>query len=377
MANAEVYLDHAATTPVAPEVRAALLDSLEQSWANPSSRHAPGVLAARALERARDAVRDAVGTRFRRVVFTSGATEANNLAVLGLGRGGRRRKLVSTTIDHPSILAALDHARSLGAQVELVPPEPTGEIDVERLAAAAAGAVLVAVHVVHNELGTVVDVPALVEALSRTTPGTHLHLDAVQALGKLDLPLHVAGATSVAVTAHKVYGPKGIGALLVAGDVRPRPLLFGGEQQDGLRAGTENVPGAVALAAAARLVLAERPAARERLLRLDGRLRDGVAAFGDRLTPLVPAGRAVPGLVALALRGVPAEVFLHRLEQQGVYVSAGSACHSRLARSAVLEALGAPPDVGLIRVSMGRGTTEDDVDAFLAAARAALPGAAG
>jgi len=377
MANAEVYLDHAASTSVAPEVRAALVGAIEQSWANPSSRHAPGVAASRALERAREAMRDAVGTRFRRVVFTSGATEANNLAVLGLGRGGRRRKLVSTAIDHPSILAALDHARRLGAQVERVPPGPTGEIDVERLAAAAAGAALVAVHVVHNELGTVVDIPALVEILARTTPETRLHLDAVQALGKLDLPLHLAGATSVAVTAHKVYGPKGIGALLLADEARPRPLLFGGEQQDGLRPGTENVPGAVALAAASRLVVAERPVVGERLRRLDERLRDGVAAFGDRLAPLVPAGRAVPGLVALALRGVPAEVFLHRLEQQHVYVSAGSACHARHARSAVLDALGVPPDVGLIRVSMGRGTTEDDIDAFLAAARAALPGAAG
>jgi len=377
MANAEVYLDHAASTSVAPEVRAALVGAIEQSWANPSSRHAPGVAASRALERAREAMRDAVGTRFRRVVFTSGATEANNLAVLGLGRGGRHRKLVSTAIDHPSILAALDHARRLGAQVERVPPGPTGEIDVERLAAAAAGAALVAVHVVHNELGTVVDIPALVEILARTTPETRLHLDAVQALGKLDLPLHLAGATSVAVTAHKVYGPKGIGALLLADEARPRPLLFGGEQQDGLRPGTENVPGAVALAAASRLVVAERPVVGERLRRLDERLRDGVAAFGDRLAPLVPAGRAVPGLVALALRGVPAEVFLHRLEQQHVYVSAGSACHARHARSAVLDALGVPPDVGLIRVSMGRGTTEDDIDAFLAAARAALPGAAG
>ena len=134
-----------------------------------------------------------------------------------------------------------------------------------------------------------------------------------------------------------------------------------------------NVPGAAALAAAVRLVTAERPAVRERLLRLDRRLRDGVEIFGERLVPLVPAGRAVPGLVALGLRGLPPEVFLHRLEQHGVYASAGSACHSRHARSAVLEALGAPADLGLIRVSMGRGTTEDHVDAFLAAARTSLP----
>jgi cysteine desulfurase len=334
------------------------------------------VAAARELERARDALREAAGLRFRRVVFCSGATEANNLAVLGLGRGGRKRRLVSTTIDHPSVLEALAHARELGAEVELVPVGPTGEVDIERLAAAAAGAALVAVHLVHNELGTVVDVPGLVEALSRTAPEAVLHVDAVQALGKLDLPRHLAGAASVAVTAHKVYGPKGVGALLLAGEAHPRPLLFGGEQQDGLRAGTENVPGAAAFAAAARLVIGERPAVRERLERLDRRLREGAAAFGERLCPLVPAGRAVPGLVAFALRGLPPEVFLHRLEQHGVYASAGSACHARHARSAVLEALGAPPEVGLIRVSMGRGTTDDHVAAFLAAAQASLPEAA-
>ncbi|MBN1772779.1 MAG: aminotransferase class V-fold PLP-dependent enzyme [Deltaproteobacteria bacterium] len=373
MPDAEIYLDHAASTPVAPEVRAAFLEALDGAWANPSSRHAPGVLAGRVLERSRDALREAVGSRFRRVVLTSGATEANNVAVLGLGLGGRKRKLVTTVIDHPSVLETLQHAVLQGADAELVPVGPTGEVDVERLAQAAVGASLVAVHVVHNELGTVVDVPALAEALSHTAPEAVLHVDAVQALGKLDLPRHVAGATSVAVTAHKVYGPKGIGALLLAGETSPRPLLFGGEQQDGLRAGTENVPGAAAFAAAARLVTAERPVVRERLLRLDRRLREGVAAFGDRLAPLVPAGRAVPGLVALTLRGLPPEVFLHRLEQHRVYASAGSACHARLSRSAVLQALGAPADVGLIRVSMGRGTTDDHVDAFLAAARASLP----
>jgi len=367
-----VYLDHAATTPVSPEARAAYLDALDEGFANPSSLHAPGVAAARVLERAREALRAAAGSRFRRVVLTSGGTESNNMAVLGLGRGGRKRHLVATTIEHASVLAALEHARSLGPTVELVPVGPAGEVDVGRLAAAGQGAALVAVHLVHNELGTVVDVAALAAELARTSPETVLHIDAVQALGKLDLPATLGGATSVALTAHKVYAPKGIGALLLAGELAPRPLLFGGDQQDGLRAGTEHVAGAAAFGVAARLVAAERAVVTERLGRLDHRLRDGLAACGEVLRPLVPAGRAVPGLVALALRGLPPEVLLHRLEQRGVYASAGSACHARRARSQVLDALGAPRDVGLIRVSMGRGTTEGEVDAFLAAAREAL-----
>jgi len=236
----------------------------------------------------------------------------------------------------------------------------------------ARGAALLAVHLVHNELGTVVDVAALAAELARTSPETVLHVDAVQALGKLDLPAVLGGASSVSLSAHKVGAPKGCGALLLAGELSPRPLLFGGDQQGGLRPGTENVAGAASFATAARQVGAARAITTARMEGLDRRLRDGLVDLDERLWPLVPAARAVPGFVALGLRGLPAEVMLHRLEARGVFASAGSACHARRARSHVLDAIGAPRDVGLLRVSLGRGTTEDDVDAFLAAAHEAL-----
>ncbi len=367
-----VYLDHAATTPVSAEARAAFLEVLDGTDANPSSLHAPGVAAAAVLERAREALQSAAGLRFRRAVLTSGGTEANNLAVLGLGRGGKKRRLVATAIEHASVLSALEHAREQGAEVELAPVGAAGEVDPCELARAARGAALLAVHLVHNELGTVVDVGALAAELARTSPETLLHVDAVQALGKLELPSVLGGAASVALSAHKVGAPKGCGALLLAGELSPRPLLFGGDQQGGLRPGTENVAGAAAFAAAARRVAAEREAATARLARLDARLRDGLADLAERLWPLAAAARTVPGFVALGLRGLPAEVMLHRLEARGVYASAGSACHARRKRSHVLEALGLPAEVGLIRVSMGRGTTEADVELFLGAAREAL-----
>ncbi|MBI5499663.1 MAG: aminotransferase class V-fold PLP-dependent enzyme [Deltaproteobacteria bacterium] len=367
-----VYLDHAASAPVTPEARAALLQTLDQNAANPSSLHAPGVAAARILERARDALRAVTGSRFRRAVLVSGGTEANNLAVLGLGRGGRKRRVAATAIEHASVLSALDHLREQGVEVALVPPGPAGEIDLDRLLAAARGAALLAVHLVHNELGTVVDVAALSGELTRVSPETVLHVDAVQALGRLDLPAALGESASVALSGHKVGAPQGVGALLLAGEAHPRPLLFGGEQQDGLRAGTENVPGAAAFGVAARQAAAERATSVERLARLDRRLRAGLEDLGDSLRPFVPPGRAVPGLLALALRGLPPEVMLHKLERRGVFASAGSACHARHARSPLLDALGTPRDVGLIRVSMGRGTTEEDVDAFLEAAHDAL-----
>jgi cysteine desulfurase len=367
-----VYLDHAATTPVSREARAALLATLDETFANPSSLHAPGIAASAVLERSRQVLKSVSGTPFRHVVLTSGGTEANNLAVLGLGRGGRKRRLVATAIEHASVLSALEHAGAQGAEVQLAPVGSLGEVDPGALARTAHGAALLAVHLVHNELGTVVDVAALAAELARTSPETVLHVDAVQALGKLDLPSVLGGAWSVTLSAHKVGAPKGCGALLLVGELSPRPLLFGGDQQSGLRPGTENVAGAAAFAAAARQVVADRAATTARLEHLDGRLRDGLIDLGERLWPLVPAARAVPGFVALGLRGLPAEVMLHRLEARGVYASAGSACHARRKRSHVLDALGVPEDVGLIRVSMGRGTTEDDVDAFLAAAHDAL-----
>ena len=372
MQVASVYLDHAATTPVSPEARAAFLATLDEAFANPSSLHAPGVAASAVLERAREALRSVTGTPFRRVVLTSGGTEANNLAVLGLGRGGRKRRLVATAIEHASVLSALEHAHEQGANVVLAPVGPAGEADPDALARMARGAALLAVHLVHNELGTVVDVAALAAELARTSPETVLHVDAVQALGKLDLPAVLGGASSVSLSAHKVGAPKGCGALLLAGELSPRPLLFGGDQQGGLRPGTENVAGAASFATAARQVGAARAITTARMEGLDRRLRDGLVDLDERLWPLVPAARAVPGFVALGLRGLPAEVMLHRLEARGVFASAGSACHARRARSHVLDAIGAPRDVGLLRVSLGRGTTEDDVDAFLAAAHEAL-----
>jgi cysteine desulfurase len=372
MASRSVYLDHAATTPIDPAVRDAMSEAAAAFWGNPSSLHAPGVAAAAALDRARDRLRHAGGSRFRRVVLTSGGTEANNLACLGLGRGGRRRRVVAGTAEHASVLGALDHLESLGADVVRVPVGPAGDVDVQRTAEAARDASLVVVHLVHNELGTVTDVPALAAALATTAPDALLHVDAVQALGRLDLPPLLAGAHAVALSAHKVHGPKGVGALLLAGDLRPRPLLFGGDQQERIRPGTENVAGAIAFAEAATRAVAARAETAARLGTLDRALCDGIAARGIPLRPLVPAARRVPGLVALAFAGLPAQVVLHRLEARGVYCSAGSACHAGRPRSHVLDAIGAPPDLQMIRISMGRDTVEADVEAFLDAARDAL-----
>lgn len=351
--------------------------SFDESFGNPSSLHAAGIAAARAIERARRAIRAVVGERFRGLAFTSGGTEANNLAVWGLGRPRRGRRIVTTTVDHPSILEAVEAAAAAGAEVDRVGVGSFGVVDVGRLATAAAGAALVAVHAVHNELGTIVDVAALAEMLARGSPETIIHVDAVGALGRLDLPTALAGASSVSVSAHKAYGPKGVGALGFADGLHPRRMLHGGDQEGGVRPGTQNVEGIVGFGEAAKLVRLERSAIAARLDALDDALLEGLASLAPALGPLVPRALRVPGLVPLALRGMPSEVFLHRLEAHGVYCSAGAACHARRPRSPVLDAIGAPADVGLIRVSMGRTTTPDDVAAFLDAAAAALREGAG
>ncbi len=399
---ARIYLDHAATTPAAPEVRAAVAECMAEGFGNPLSLHGIGVEAARAVERARRAVRSLLGERFRRVVFTSGGTEANNLAVLGLGRPRRGRRIVATTVEHSSIRAAIDAARALGAEVDLAPVGPAAEVDVERFVSAALGASFAALHLVHNELGTIADVTAVSAELARRSPETLLHVDAVAALGKLDLRAALGGASSVSISAHKAYGPRGVGALGLADGADPLPMLLGGGHEGGVRAGTQNVEGIVGFGVAAGLAAectapganvpsgfaarvrggpgggearsAEQPPGwmTARLAALDRRLLDGIAPLAPTLVPLVPPDRRVPGLVALAVRGMPAEVLLHRLEARGVYCSAGSACSSRLARSPVLDAIGAPPEVGMIRVSMGRSTSEADVDGFVEAVGAAI-----
>jgi cysteine desulfurase len=329
----EIYLDNAATTPIDPEVRTAMLPCLEEHFGNPSSRHPPGIRAARALEEARVTIARALGARPEDVVFTSGGTEANNLAVLGLARARKRhgRHVLLGPTEHPSVREAAAILEAEGFTVESLALDASGGLDLERSAGALrADTVLVALMLVNNELGTIYPVARVARLAQARAPSAWVHVDAIQALGKVPVSLAALGAASVAITAHKVHGPKGSGALVLAEGVRPQPLVVGGGQERGLRSGTENVAGIVGLARAVALAVDTQAEGARAMGRLRALLVDAIEHMsGARV--LDPGGRDAisPAIAAVLLPGPPAEVWMHHLEARGIYVSAGSACQAK------------------------------------------------
>jgi len=353
-----IYLDHAATTPVRPEVVAAMEPYHASLGYNPSSVHTEGRAARAAVDRAREQVAQSLGARPREIVFTGGGTEADNLAILGIARArrDRGRHVVATTIEHHAVLHALDVLRDDGWEVTLVEVDEHGLVDPETFRAALRpDTVLAAVMLANNEIGTIEPVARLA-AIARER-GVVLHADAVQAPGKLSIAVDELGIDSMALAAHKFYGPKGVGVLYVRDGTPLAPLVVGGGQEHGLRSGTENVAGIVGLAEALRLALAEQPAYVAEV----GGLRNSLQAALETIPDTRINGAGAPRLpnnLSVSFAGVEADALLIRLDLEGVAASAGSACAAgSIQTSHVLQAIGLDPRFarGTIRLSLGNG----------------------
>ena len=360
-----LYLDHAATGPVRPEVRAAMLPFLGERYGNPSSHHTVGEDAAAALTDARRRVAAVLGMRPGDVIFTSGATEANNLALKGVAvaallRTGRPGHLVTSAIEHESVLESAEFLERVhGMAVTRLPVDQDGLVSPDDLAASLReDTVLVSLGYANNEIGTVQDAAAL--AAVSTAARVPLHLDAVQAAGWL--PLAGIGAGALSIAGHKIGAPQGIGALAIRGRIPLEPLLHGGGQERDRRSGTENVAGAVGLAVALELAEAERLDATARV----AAVRD---AFVARVLALIPearltghASRRLPGTASFTFSGVSGEAVLLELERRGIVSSSGSACAAGSDEpSHVLLALGVAPEVAQtsVRFSFGHHATID------------------
>ena len=370
-----LYFDHAATTPVRPEVREAMLPFLgDEAFGNPSSAHAFGRKARAALEAARERVAAAVGAAPGEVLFTSGGTEADNLAVLGLAEAAAAARswgevlLVTTPTEHKAVLGALHEAVRCGARATLLPVDRDGVVELAALEEALAGALpggrpaLVSIMWVNNEIGTVQPVAAAA-ALCRAA-GVPLHSDAVQALGKVPVDLRAVPCDVLAVSAHKIGGPKGTGALVVRGGLGLHPRIHGGSQQRGTRPGTENVAGIVGLGVAAELAAAERPAESRRLAALRGDLEAALlAAVPDAIVHGRGAERG-PAIVSVSAPGTDSEAMLMHLDLAGVAAASGSACMTGgVEPSHVLEAMGVPRElaVAAVRFSLGALSSPEQV----------------
>ena len=376
-----IFADHAATTPVRREALEAMWPYLTGAFGNPSSRHGIGEEAARALAWARETVATVVGARPGDVVFTSGGTEADNLAVKGLALASPRgRHVVVSPVEHEAVLEAADALRRLhGFDVDEVVVDATGMVTAEALARVIRpDSTLVSVQLANNEVGTVNPIAELARVAHEA--GALIHTDAVQAAGWLPLSLDALGVDAMSLAGHKVGAPKGTGALVVRGRLPLEPVLNGGGQERGRRSGTENVAGAVAFATALQLAEAERTDAAARVAALARRFRELVAAA---VPDAVPTGHPVdrlPGTVSYVFPGTSGEAVLLELERREVVVSSGSACAAGSDEpSHVLTAMGVAPDVAqtAVRFSFGADASADDIEAAadrLAAAVSAVRG---
>jgi tRNA (5-methylaminomethyl-2-thiouridylate)-methyltransferase len=368
--NQRIYLDHAATAPVRAEVADAIAAALRAPAGNASSVHAAGRAARAAVEDARREVAALLGVAPEEIVFTSGGTEGNNLLVRGLARAaaarlgaGARPHVVSSRLEHPSVLGALAVLEGEGFEVSYVDVGPAGTVTPEALRAALRPAtVLVTLAAANHELGNESDVAALA-AVARAG-GALFHTDAVQAAPWRALALGAAGADAATVSAHKLGGPQGVGAVFVRRGLDLPPLVVGGHQEHDRRAGTENVAGLVGFGVAARLAAAERAEAGARVERLRARLEARLLAIpGARVHGDV--ARRLPGTLNVAFEGAPGQLVAVALDLEGVCVATGAACTSgSLAPSAVLLALGLAPRAAAeaLRFSLGPGTTEAEID---------------
>jgi cysteine desulfurase len=365
-----VYLDHNATTPVDPEVWEAMQPCLRGIFGNPSSQHRYGREARAAVEQAREQVAGLVNARGARVVFTSGGTEANNLALQGTAAALPPGAIAVSAIEHSSLLGPARVLAARGWRLDLIPADTDGRVTPAALAAAVAAETrLVSIMTANNETGVIQDIPALAAQAKRR--GAIVHTDAIQAAGKIALDFAGSGVDMMSLSAHKIYGPKGVGALVVHKGVDLEPQLWGGGHEGGLRAGTENVAGIVGFGAAADKARRELAARGARLgalrERLEARLRGitGVEIFGARAPRL-------PNTVFFAAAGIDGATLLLKLDQAGFAAASGSACASAQPEpSHVLLAMGVEREraYGAIRVSLGADNTAAEIDAFAEALR--------
>lgn len=363
-----IYLDYSATTPVRREVREAMLPLFEERFGNPSSVHRWGREARSVLEQARARLAAVLGAAPAEVVFTRGGTEADNLAVLGRARLLPGRPVVCSPIEHKAVLAAARVAEAGGNPLHLLPVGKDGVVDADALQPLLAEApAVVSVMWVNNEVGTVQPVERLAEECAAA--GVAFHTDAVQAFGKLPVRADQVPAALISVSAHKIGGPKGVGALFLRRGTKLEPLIHGGGHERGLRAGTEDVAGAVGLAVAAELAAREREAEMERL----GALRDRLEAALRRDVPEIVVNGAgaerVPTILNVSIPGVAADALIPTLDLQGLAVSSGSACSSgAVTPSHVLTAMGVPADVAgpSVRFSLGHQTTAAEIERVIA-----------
>lgn len=375
----QAYLDNSATTRCTERVTDKMIRVMREDFGNPSSLHTKGVEAETYIREAKEIFAKNLKVNEKEIYFTSGGTESNNLALIGTAMANQRsgRHLITTSVEHASVLNTMKYLEDQGFRVTYLPVDEDGIVSLDALRESICEeTVLVSVMYVNNEIGAVQPVEEIARILKEKRPGALLHVDAIQAYGKYRIYPKKTGIDLLSISGHKIHGPKGSGVLYVNEKVKIRPIIFGGEQQKGLRSGTENVPGIAGVAEAAKACYENLEEKIDRLYELKARFVEGVQKLPGTKVNGRTGRDSAPHIVSVSFQDVRSEVLLHALEDQGVYVSAGSACSSnKPAVSHTLQSIGLPKELlgSTLRFSFCFDTTEEEIDYCLEKLSELLP----
>ena len=364
----EVYLDNSATTRCFPEVAELMKQIMCEDYGNPSSLHRKGVQAENHLRTAKETIAKILKVNEKELLFTSGGTESDNLALIGAAHANCRRgkHLITTSIEHPAILQTMKYLEEEGYRVTYLPVDQKGCIRPEDLQRAITGeTILVSIMYTNNEVGSQQPIAQAGALIKKMNPQILFHVDAVQGFGKARIYPKKMNIDMLSVSGHKIHGPKGVGFLYVDSHVKLKPIVFGGGQQGGMRSGTENVPGIAGIAKAAQIMYANYDQDMEKLYNLKKCFIEGVKKIDQVIVNGPDCMDGAPHIVSVSFSGVRSEVLLHSLEDKGIYVSAGSACSAHKPQpSATLMAMGVPKDLlsSTIRFSFSVFTTMEEIN---------------
>jgi len=376
--NREIYFDNSSTTRPYDEVVEYISSVYREFYGNPSSLHRKGIEAEKLVKNARSQIMNSLETEKGQVYFTSGGTESNNLAILGYLKANRRagRHVVTSKIEHPSVLEIFKYLVSEGYKTDFVDVDKSGIIDLEKFRSVLTDeTVLVSIMMVNNETGAIQPIEEIAEIMRFKSPKAKLHVDAIQAYGKLRINPEYTGISLMSISSHKIHGPKGVGVLYTAPGVKLSPIMYGGGQENALRSGTENVPGICGFGLASEITFRNMDENRQKVQRIKDKLAASIKeSIKDAV--IISPEKSSPYILNISFPGVKAEVLLHHLEQKGIFVSTGSACSSRKnIRSHVLQAMGLPGDIidGSIRMSFSSFNEEEEVLPVVSALEEIVP----
>ena len=362
------YLDNSATTKVSENVVNLMVKVMSDDYGNPSSLHMKGVEAEKYIKESKDIIAKLLKVDAKEIIYTSGGTESNNLAIIGAALANKRagNRIITSSIEHPSVLATMKYLEDNGFEVIYLPVNNKGVVDMEALKEAmTAETILVSVMHVNNEIGVIEPVEEISKYIKSVNPNVVFHVDAIQSFGKLIIHPRKMGIDLLSVSGHKIHGPKGIGFLYASSKVKLKPIIFGGGQQKGMRSGTENVPGIAGMGLAAKEAYENFEEKISKMIELKDYFIDRVTGIENVLVNSSKGEEGAPHVISVSFIGVRSEVMLHSLEDKNIYISSGSACSSnKPSVSATLKGIGLKPEQidSTVRFSLSYDTTKEELD---------------